>query len=362
MKTIAKPNNLIFFLITIISLCAFHAFAEKSVTVKGISFFEPGREMIAREKALDQAKRAAIEKAIGTLVESKSAVENFQLIREQILTRSSGYLKNIQIVNEQKTDLGTYEVVIKADVGYSAITSDFDRFEKLLSWQKNPRCSIIIEPGIDKSYLPTALKTANLLTEKLKSSGLKVFKHTTTNEMRVGFLVGLILDLSSTKSEYQNMQITLNEVSLSANIYRPGNDEILATSSAVKSLPGENRLNILDKGVTYCVDSIWEDLRKQLIKLWEKELYNEREITLVANNLPSLARAQEISAIFESDVSGMVSVSLIHFTSNSAEYSLKYRGWPEHFLNEIQMSYFKNKYFESDLQSIKGNTLIINVK
>ena len=278
MKTIAKPNNLILFLITITSLFAAHALAEKSVTVKGISFFEPGREMIAREKALDQAKRAAIEKAIGTLVESEAAVENFQLIREQILTRSSGYLKNIQIVKEEKTDLGTYEVIIQADVEYSAITSDFDRFAKLLSWQKNPRCSIIIEPTVDKSYMSTALKAANLLTEKLKSSGLKVFKHTETNEMRVGFLVGLILDLSTTQAEYQNMQIKLNEVSLSANIYQTGNDEILATSSAVKSLPGENRLKILDKGVTYCVDQIWKDLQKQLIRLWEKELYNERDI------------------------------------------------------------------------------------
>jgi hypothetical protein len=362
MKTIIKPNHLIFFLVAAISLCALQAFAEKSVTVKGMSFFEPGREMIAREKALDQAKRAAIEKAIGTLVESKSAVENFQLVREQILTRSSGYLKNIKIVSEQKTDLGTYEVVIQADVEYSAITSDFDRFDKLLSWQKNPRCSIIIEPGIDKSYLPTALKAANLLTEKLKSGGLKVFKHTANNEMRVGFLVGLILNMSATKSSYQNMQITLNEVSLSANIYRSGNDEILATSSAVKSLPGENRLQILDKGVTYCVDSIWKDLRKQLINLWEKELYNERDITLVVNNLPSLARAQDIAATFESDVSGVVSANLIHFKGNSAEYSLKYRGWPEHLWNEFQMSYFENKYFESDLQSIKGNELIINIK
>ena len=362
MKVIALPKYLLFFTLFCICFSPLEAFGGKSVTVKGMSFFEPGREMIAREKALDQAKRAAVEKAIGALVESETAVENRRLIREQILTRSSGYLKNIKIVKEQKTDFGTYEVFIQADVEFAALTSDFTRFQKLVSWQKNPQCSVVIEPGLEKSYLPTARKAAGLLTKKLKAGGFKVFKYSDANKMRIGYLVGLSLELSTTQTVYQDMNITLNEVSLSTNIYQPGYDEILATSSAVKSMPGENRLKILDKSVTFCVDAIWKDLRKQLIPLWEKELYSERDITLVVNNLSSLARAQDISAIFESDISGMVSSKLIHFANNRAEYSLKYRGRPEYFLNEIQMSYFQDKYFEPYLESVKGNMLTINIK
>ena len=72
-----------------------------------------------------------------------------------------------------------------------------------------------------------------------------------------------------------------------------------------------------------------------------------------------IAEAMEIGAIFKSDVSGVVDASLIGFRKNKAEYSLKYRGWPEQLLNEIQMSYFKNKYFEPVLESIKGNQIII---
>lgn len=362
MKIITLPSKFIFFLIILICFSSSDILAEKRVTVKGVSFFEPGRELVAREKALDQAKRAAVEKAIGTFIESETTVENYQILKDQILTRSSGYLKHFQIVKEKKTDLGTYEIVIQADVEFSALVNDFDRFKKILSWQKNPHFSIIIEPGMDQRFRPTALKTVSLLTEKLTSSGLKVFKYTENSKMRIGFLVGLSVDLSTTQTDYQNVKITLNEISLNANIYQPGNDEILATSSAVKSIPGENRLKIIDKGARLGVESIWKDLRKQLIKLWEKELYDERDITVVMNNLSSLSKAKDISSIFESDISGMVSARLIHFTNNRAEYSLKYRGWPEHFLNEIQMSYFKNKHFESQLKSIKGNQLIIQIK
>lgn len=51
--------------------------AGEKVTATGVSFFEEGRVAIAREKALDEAKRAAIEQAVGTRIESRTVIENF---------------------------------------------------------------------------------------------------------------------------------------------------------------------------------------------------------------------------------------------------------------------------------------------
>jgi hypothetical protein len=332
------------------------------VTAKGFSFFETGRELIAREKALDEAKRAALEQAIGTTVESRTAVENFQIVKDQIFTHTSGYFKSIKILEEKKTDLGTYEVMIEAEVEFSALVDDLDRLQKIASWQKNPRVSIVIEPDLDKAFKPTAQKVAGLLTAKLKESGLKVYKYNQPNASQMGLLVGLSIDLASTQTEYQGMQISLNEVSLNANIYRSGTQEILATASTVKSLPGENRLQVIDKGARLCVDAVWKNLRRELIRSWEKELYNEREIDLVINDMPTLAQAQDLVAILESDVSGMVSAELVNLKRQQAAYALKYRGWPQQFLNEIQMSYFTKKYFQTQLESIQGNKIVVNLK
>ena len=118
------------------------ASAGEKVTARGVSFFEEGREAIAREKALDEAKRAAIEQAVGTRIESKTVVENFQVSRDQIFSHATGYLKNLEIVSEEKTELGTYEVEISAEVEIAALVNDLDRFKKILGWQKNPRISI----------------------------------------------------------------------------------------------------------------------------------------------------------------------------------------------------------------------------
>ncbi|MDP2646952.1 MAG: hypothetical protein Q8P24_18605 [Desulfobacterales bacterium] len=346
-------------LFSIVFICPSLVRAGNVVTAKGLSFYEPGREVVAREKALDEAKRAAVEKAVGTSIQSNTVVENFQVVKDQILSRASGYLKDLKILEEKKSALGSYEITIEADVEIAALVDDLDRFQKILSWQKNPRISIVIDPNLNKNYWPTANKTANLLTDKLKNTGLSVFKYAKDNPLQMGLLVGLSLEVASKHTKYQDLEITLNEVSLSANIYRPGDGEILAAANAVKSLPGENSLKALDKGAISCVDAIWKNLRQKLLAVWEKELFSEREIYLIVKAVPSHAVAQETAVIFKSDVSGILSSTLIRFSKNSAEYHLKYRGWPEQFADEIQMSYFNKKYFKSQMEDISNNRITI---
>ncbi|MEA1934735.1 MAG: hypothetical protein U9N60_09965 [Thermodesulfobacteriota bacterium] len=58
----------------------------------------------------------------------------------------------------------------------------------------------------------------------------------------------------------------------------------------------------------------------------------------------------------------MVSAELIQFSKKDAEYGLSYEDWPEHLVNELQMSYFKNHYFETILEEISGNRITIRIK
>jgi hypothetical protein len=120
------------YLILFLCLCPNSLLAGQTVTAVGLSYFEPGREVIAREKALDEARRAAVEKAVGVAIEAKTVVEYFQVVKDQILSRATGYLNNIKILEEGKTEFGVYEVKIQADVEVSALVEDLDRFQKIL--------------------------------------------------------------------------------------------------------------------------------------------------------------------------------------------------------------------------------------
>ena len=348
----------VFVLIVLFSLFS-GCFAGELVTVTGMSFYEEGREAIARERALDDAKRLALEEAVGVTIESQTLIENFQVSRDQVFSRTSGYLKNLKILEEKKSKFGSYTVKIQAEVEIASLIEDLDRFRKIVSWQKNPRLRIVVDPYLPAEFRTTAKKSVNRLASSLQKQGFRVFRENSAGHFTMGLEVEISLDLNSSESDYQGMVLRLNEVAMTANIYRPGEREIVATASAVKSSPGTNRLAALDKGAVQCEAAILSDLRSQLTRTWEKELYGVREIDLLVKNIGTQGRAAEINSIIKENVSGLVDINLIHFSDTTAEYNLKFKGWTEQFLTEIQMSYFRNRFFDTQLESISEGSLIL---
>lgn len=88
-----------------------------TVTVKGMSDIVAGRKDIAREKALEDAFRRAVEQAVGTLISAEALVQNGQLVSDRIYKQATGYVKSYEIVNEtvdEKWQL--YWITIRAQV------------------------------------------------------------------------------------------------------------------------------------------------------------------------------------------------------------------------------------------------------
>ena len=362
MKIQKLPHHLFFIFIYLLVFTSSFSFAGQKVTARGLSFFEPGRELVAREKALDEAKRAAIEQAIGTHIRSTSIVENFQLVQDQIFSQSSGYLKNLKILKEKKTSFGTYEITIEAEVEVSALVNDIERFQNILSLQKNPRVFIQINPAQRPEFMAAAVKTKNILAGRLQQSGFILLATPQNPEAPCpGLIVDLSTEITSTQSQYQNITITLNEISCSISIIRPSENKILATATATTSLPGENRLQVLERGAQKCVAQIWKTLRKKLLSAWEHELYGPRELVMVIHSLHNYNEAQQISEILKADVAGIQNVMLLKYNHKTGVYAVQFKGWPDFLINEMSMSYFQNKYFSFTIEKVAGNKIVIKL-
>ena len=67
------------------------AYAEDAVKVEAVGQAAIyGKDVAqARDKAIDDARRKAVEQAIGSMVSSETVTENFQLISDKILSNSS---------------------------------------------------------------------------------------------------------------------------------------------------------------------------------------------------------------------------------------------------------------------------------
>lgn len=346
-------------------LCALDsedAFGAEKIRAEGVGFFSSGREAVGREKALDEAKRAAVEKAVGVTIESMSEVRDFAVVADRIISRSSGYIRSYEVVSEKKLDDATYEVVIEAEVSTASIRSDADRFTKMLSWQKNPSVSVRIPDGVSGDRLSACRKAASFLNDRLKKEGFRVYDAGAEEHMEMGLFIYPDLLLSTRTTDYQGLSLTVNEASLTVTVVRPSDREILSTSTATRSVPGENALASLEKGAREGVDAVWKDVRRDLYRLWEKEFYTNRNLVVAVEGMKGYKAAEELARVFKDDIGGVAQSRLSRFSNNTAVYDISYRGWPEQFVEELLMDWFKNAHFAMTVKRISGNRITMRKK
>ncbi|MEO0224689.1 MAG: hypothetical protein ABIL76_06330, partial [candidate division WOR-3 bacterium] len=68
--------------------------SEKTIISEGVSSINNVSIDVARDRAISDALRNAIEQALGTYIESQTIIDNYQLIEDNILSKSKGYVKS----------------------------------------------------------------------------------------------------------------------------------------------------------------------------------------------------------------------------------------------------------------------------
>jgi hypothetical protein len=345
-----------------ILLCAAPAVCSAvEVEAMGMGFFEEGRKAVGREKALNEAKRAAVEKAAGVRITSSSEVRDFMAVRDQVLSRASGYLQGYEILKEGPTSFGTYEVTIRADVQAEGLAGDVARFQRMLSLQKSPRIAVTVREGVAPECRPAADRAVSRLNHRLSRAGFTVVDP----EAAAGgpsLLLKLGVESSSRDVAYEDVKLTTNEVSLSADVVRPEGGKVLASASSTASVPGASRLKALDKGVESAVGRIYEEVRRNLVQAWSRELNAAREILLFVESTPANRDAMQILAALRSDVPGLERAELIRYKHGKCRYEVRYKGRPEFLLSELEMSYFREKYFDFDVEKVEGDTIVLRYR
>ncbi len=98
---------------------------------------------IARDAALEDAQKRAVEQAIGILIDSQTQVENYQLISDKILSQTKGYIKRYNITSET-VDSGLLRVRINAEVALGRLTDDLSGIGILLGRMHKPRTMVMV--------------------------------------------------------------------------------------------------------------------------------------------------------------------------------------------------------------------------
>lgn len=164
----------------------FHATAAE-VTAEGMAAIINGNVASAKNQALINAQRAAVEQGVGLILDSKTRTENFQVIKDEILTSSQGYVTQYLIVSEGQTpDRLSYRVRIKAEVAQNLLEDKLAALRILHKKMGQKRVMVIYQ-----SDNPNALKrnhgavTAALQTlrDELNRAGFRLFNEAATEKV-----------------------------------------------------------------------------------------------------------------------------------------------------------------------------------
>jgi hypothetical protein len=140
---------------------------EKEVVALGVA---DGTSSRARDEALNDALRKAVEQGVGTYVTAELTVEQQRLVEDRIYTESQGYIQSYRVLKEGKSE-GLYEVEISALVKMGKLAQDLKSIGLVIRKKQNPRIMVVIySTEVDSSYLGVALEGNRNAENQLENS------------------------------------------------------------------------------------------------------------------------------------------------------------------------------------------------
>lgn len=149
----------------------------KEVISEGAGAADDGDTAKARKLAIKDALRYAVEQAVGVLLTSETFTKNYQVIEDKILTKSEGYAKLVEVLDEKQAG-PLYKVKIKAIVYTAALKKDLDA---LFAAKHFPRVMIVIP----ETHIGAKVPDPAGETEMIKHFLEKGFKLIDQNQIKV---------------------------------------------------------------------------------------------------------------------------------------------------------------------------------
>ena len=176
-KTIYRVFSLLLLLTVLVSPVYGKDAEVVDVMAEGVSSAQD--TAIARDLALRDAQRRAVEKGVGVYIDAETQLENLQVIEDSILSTSQGYLlPDYKILSEGMEFDGLYHLVLSAKVRLGKLSDDLvllDELHKtgLIKRADNPRIMISINREVNGSMAAFDTAITNL-SEVLASHGHEV--------------------------------------------------------------------------------------------------------------------------------------------------------------------------------------------
>lgn len=339
---------------------------EQEVVAKGLGAIIGGDQAKAADDALASALRSAVEQVVGTMVQSNVLVENYQVVEDQIYSRTQGYVKSYQVLSQTPRDNTIMEVTVRAIVKKSNLENDLNAIGLLIQQKNKPRIMVLVdEKNMDAHYYYDHYDlntTANQLTNKFLEKGFTFVDK----------------DVVSRKLQRESVQAALDGDTKSAeNIARESGAEVLIMGKAVAKEASGGPAVLRQSGMVSCqatlnlravraddgtiiavtsqqapavhVDNVTggtqalikaadlaaNDLTTKILKVWQQDVYSGTTIQMRVMEVPSFADLSKFREMLKTHVRGVQNVYQREYSGGTALLDLDVRANASQVADEL---------------------------
>jgi hypothetical protein len=265
----------------------------------------------ARDDAIEDALKRGLEDALGLFVKSETLVENYQLIEDNIYSKTQGYVQKYDVISEGKRNEELYEVTVRATIKMAELKDDYEAIKTLMRRKNMPRIMMMIEesnigeaPGLFH-YVEADMNTAEIsLTDALMEKGFKFIDRATVKKnldkekaaailegdvnqaASLGKTVGAEIVLTgkafakATVIEAFGVKQRSQQATVTVKAIRTDTGDIIATSSGQGAYPHIDDVVGGTKAIQKACRKMSDDLITKILDRWQADISSGATLTL----------------------------------------------------------------------------------
>jgi hypothetical protein len=311
--------------------------SQTKVQTEGTAFVSNDRVDIAREKALEDALRKAVEKVVGVMVTSRSEVENFELKMDQILSESRGFVNKYAVISENRQG-DQFALTVEADVGRERLKDRLEALQLVMARKAKPRIMLLFNEKAQKDAIAEAAMSRYFLGKGFKLIDAQVIQkergdETTPTGKSEGrqarpygaevVMIGAV-EAESNTFNLSGIEMNSNKVTVSVKVVNGDTGEVVTTGSKGASAPGMR--GDIRKIAEEAAEKLARQMMEEVLEKWSWELTNTVTVKLVVTGLDSYESLQQFKGLLASQIRGFKEVQQRSYSAEGAELDVEMRG------------------------------------
>ena len=347
---------------------------DKTVTVEGQGVVISDDAAMARDKAVEDALRKAVEQVVGTQVSSESVVENYQLLEDRIYTNAKGFISNYKILSSSREG-NVVTVKVEATVGAGKLSSQLEAIGVLLQQMENPKIMILVsEQNIGQEYVShwwgasaaqqSMSVVENTIIEVLQAKGFEFVDHQTLAgkiEVNDAYKISAsptnqqakqIANLSDAQVVIVGQAVAKNagtirgtsmnsgQANMSVRAVNTSNGDVIATSTKHQAAVHIDPTTAGSQALIKVSQKVAEDLVTKILDKWQKDVASAKRIRLIVSGVSDYNLLVSFKSKLGETVRGVKSVIERRVDGGVAEMDVRLAGTASHFAKELTAKNF----------------------